>query len=337
MAILTAGAEIPFDDPSRVAEARRTAVQVGRRLGLNEDDLDRLALVATELGTNLVRYAQEGSLLVAPGIGGMVAVDLYALDRGPGIIDVAQAMTDGYSTSGASGSGLGAIRRHADLFEVTSSIGVGTVIAVRVGGAGTSMDPWQVAGLAIPYPGESLCGDACLVVPGPRRLTLAVIDGVGHGEEAANASARAATVVEDMRDASPTATLGVIHERLRSSRGAVAGIAVVDLDQRLVRYAGVGNITGVLLGDQDPRHLVSVAGTLGHRTAPITESAYPFPAGSRLVMHSDGLSTHFAGAPFAGGTDRHPLIQVALRIHDRRRLRDDLSIVMIRETPRLLA
>ncbi|HEY0779732.1 MAG TPA: ATP-binding protein, partial [Gemmatirosa sp.] len=114
------GQVIPVDEASRVGEARRAAVATAHALGFDEADTARVALVATELATNLVRHAVGGQLVVQSADG--PAVDLLAVDRGPGIADVRRAMVDGYSSGGTSGTGLGtglgAVRRQADAVDL---------------------------------------------------------------------------------------------------------------------------------------------------------------------------------------------------------------------------
>src|SRR5687768_12916861 len=87
-------------EPSQVGEARRGAVLMAERLGFDEESSGRLALVVTELGTNLARHAVRGQLLVAGHIGPAgEAIEVLSLDRGPGMADVNACLRDGYSTS----------------------------------------------------------------------------------------------------------------------------------------------------------------------------------------------------------------------------------------------
>ena len=132
-------------DRSRVAEARRLAVQVSTAQGFNEKDAGRVAIVATELATNLVKHAGGGEIVIssfddAEGKG----LELLALDKGPGIVDLNKALADGHSTSGTAGTGLGAIRRSADVFAVSSRGGRGTAVLARLKPRGSRL-PSRVA------------------------------------------------------------------------------------------------------------------------------------------------------------------------------------------------
>ena len=106
---------LDVDETSQVGAARRRASALGQAHGLDTDAIGRLALVVTEAATNIVKHGRGGMLVLRPlrhGIG--AAVEVLALDKGPGIPNVERAMADGYSSAGTAGQGLGAIRRLSD-------------------------------------------------------------------------------------------------------------------------------------------------------------------------------------------------------------------------------
>ena len=93
----------------------------------------KVAIIATELGTNLVKHAKDGEILLRTvSRRHTTGLEMIGLDRGPGIKDVNQAFYDGHSTAGTSGTGLGAIVRIASEFDVYSQPSKGTVIVARV-------------------------------------------------------------------------------------------------------------------------------------------------------------------------------------------------------------
>src|SRR5690606_10679888 len=127
MEILTAGVRIAHR--SDVAEWRRRVAALAERAGLDETATARVALVVTELGTNLVRHAGGGwgdasAREGRPGHG----VDVLTVDGGPGIADLGRALGDGYSTAGTPGTGIGAVRRQSACFDVFTQAGRGTVV-----------------------------------------------------------------------------------------------------------------------------------------------------------------------------------------------------------------
>ena len=110
---------VAVEDSSQVGEARRAAATVAADAGLSETERGAVAVIVTEMATNLARHARGGRVLIsAIGSPPAVGVELLALDDGPGIGNMHRAMDDGFSTAGTAGQGLGAIRRMAHEFDV---------------------------------------------------------------------------------------------------------------------------------------------------------------------------------------------------------------------------
>ncbi|MEO6595397.1 MAG: ATP-binding SpoIIE family protein phosphatase, partial [Planctomycetota bacterium] len=214
-------AAVAVTEPSQVGQARRTANWLSERAGLGETDRGRAALVATELATNLHRHARDGQLCfrTSNGTAG-IGLEMLAIDRGPGMPDLARCMVDGYSTGGSPGTGFGAMRRIADELDVHSRQPTGTVVVARVFARrddtlGRLAAGVQWAAVCVPAPGESVCGDAWAVAERPGRVMFLVADGLGHGVPAAEASTRAAEVLVGDGGETPGRLLEIAHERLR--------------------------------------------------------------------------------------------------------------------------
>ena len=100
------------------------------------------------------------------------------------------------------------------------------------------------------------------------------------------------------------------------------------------RYAGLGNISAILtLASGGRQNMVSHNGTAGHSAARIHEFQYPFPRDAVLVMHSDGLATHWDLAAYPGLRTRHPSLIAGVLYRDHSRRRDDVTIVVVKERP----
>jgi hypothetical protein len=99
-----------------------------------------------------------------------------------------------------------------------------------------------------------------------------------------------------------------------------------------VRYVGLGNIAGTILPQTGPsRHLVSTPGTAGHQARKIVEFTYPWEPGCLLLMHSDGLQTHWSLDPYPGLRERHPSLIAGVLYRDYARKRDDVTVIVARE------
>jgi anti-sigma regulatory factor (Ser/Thr protein kinase) len=334
-----------LDDGSQVGEVRRTSVALAAELGFSEADRGRIALVMTEAARNTVAHGGGGRLLLrAISAEGKTGIEALFQDKGPGIQDVEVAFRDGHSTAGTPGTGLGAIARQSDFFDLYSAPGLGTVLLTRFT-ARTGRDgkpdsalrgdrsgpPLELAGLCIPRPGETACGDACAVARHGSREFLMMADGLGHGPLAEAASTEAVRVFRQTLALHPGEILSEMHAALRSTRGATVAVAELDPDARQIHYVGVGNIAGYIVTDGTTRSMVSHNGTVGHQLHKIQEFTYPWPAGALVLLHSDGLQTHWQLERYPGLGRRHPSIIAGILDRDYARGRDDVGILVARE------
>src|SRR5688500_17370163 len=111
---------VPVTEVSQAAEARRIAVNAANNAGFSETDVGKVAIVVTEAGTNIAKFATGGEILISTRQSkGVKRLEVLAIDRGPGM-DVDRCVIDEYSTSGTRGTGLGAISRLASEFDAYS-------------------------------------------------------------------------------------------------------------------------------------------------------------------------------------------------------------------------
>jgi anti-sigma regulatory factor (Ser/Thr protein kinase) len=333
---LTAARVLPVAEASQAADARRTAVALARDLGFDETETGKVALVVTEAGSNLLKYGRGGEVIVRaldepPGAG----IEILALDRGPGMADMDRSLRDGHSTAGSPGNGLGAIRRLSGLFDLYSAPGAGTAVLARLWPEGPgSRRPapgLAVGAVSAPHRDETACGDAWVARVAVAVARLLVVDGLGHGPHAAEAAETAVKAFEATPALEPGPMLAAIHEALRSTRGAAVAVAALDVEGRTVRFAGVGNITGTMLdGGGRVRNFVSHNGIVGHQARRVQEFAYPWDPAALVVLHSDGLSSHWTLDPYPGLVQHHPAVVAGVLYRDFNRGRDDVTVVVAR-------
>ena len=325
----------PVDDASRVGEARRFAASAAAEIGLGEVESGRLALVVTELGTNLHRHARAGQLLIAarPALGD---VEVISIDEGPGIADVTQSMRDGYSTgSGSPGTGLGAVKRLSrefDLYSTLASDGVpgGTVCVARVGKAGHTGTPggMRYGAVNVCAPRETVNGDGWALALDGARASLMVADGLGHGPEAGRASDAAREVFVQQPFAEIAALLGDMHTALQTTRGAA--VCCLRMDSDAVRCAGAGNVVTRIVSGVTDRTMVTQHGSVGLQMRRAQEQALALPPYALAVVHSDGIETRWDPARIRPLLDRDPTLIAALLLRDHTRVRDDATVVVLR-------
>lgn len=327
---------LAINDPSQAGEARRIALALARSIGFDESEAGKVALVVTEAATNMVKHAGGGEVLLrslGPEQGG--GMEVLALDRGSGMGNVAQCMRDGHSTAGSPGTGLGAIVRLSDVFDIYSRPGAGTVLLAQFTKERRHqpINPVEMGAVCQPKPGEDVCGDSWAAELQAGRTMLAVADGLGHGVAAAAAAREAVRVFHQRLQLHPAELLEAVHLALRGTRGAAVAVLEINASQPQITFAGLGNIAARVLfnGSGSPeRHMVSHAGTAGHQRYRIQEFTYPWADDSLIVMHSDGLATHWDLAAYPGLSQRHPSIIAAVLYRDHSRRRDDVTVVVLR-------
>jgi anti-sigma regulatory factor (Ser/Thr protein kinase) len=319
---------------SEIASARRAGNELARRLGFDEVRTGQVALVITEAATNIVKHALEGEILLRSlEHAGKFGVEIIALDRGPGMANVALRMEDGNSTAGTYGVGMGAIRRLAQEFDVYSAEGQGTALLMIVWSDGVCHMPraWQVGAVCLPVAGEDLCGDAWDMGMGETGVTVCVADGLGHGPDAALASDPAVVLAAERPDLSATALMALAHAALHGTRGAAMAIAVIDEQKEQLSFVGVGNIAGCIFHGGARRHLMSHNGIVGSNLRKVQEFVHPWAADALLILHSDGIATRWDLDLYTGLIFRHPSLIAAVLYRDFARQRDDTMVVVLRQ------
>jgi serine/threonine-protein kinase RsbT len=124
---------VPVQSDTDVIVARQQGRALAARLGFSSSDATIVATAISELARNIVLYAMRGEIVLAienHNSNGPILV-ITARDEGKGIADLRLALQDGYSTSGRLGVGLPGVRRLMDEFEISSTVGRGTVVVVK--------------------------------------------------------------------------------------------------------------------------------------------------------------------------------------------------------------
>ncbi len=127
------------------------------------------------------------------------------------------------------------------------------------------------------------------------------------------------------------ATLKLVDQALIKTRGAAGAIVEVSAAEGHVTAAGVGNISMRILNNGGSKSFGCDNGTLGTGLPRIREYTQPWVIGSVLVMHSDGVKTHWNHEDYPGLTRRHPGLVAGLLYRDFRRERDDVTVMVVRQ------
>ena len=330
---MTSSHRITVMDESQVGAARRYVAETCAQLSTQEIFHGKAAIVVTEIARNVVRHGKGGEVIVRricppapPG------VELVALDHGPGLRNLTECLRDGFSTAGSMGTGLGAIKRLSDRFEVLSKPGQGTVAWIRLytRDAGTVPRAFESVGISVAVAHEELCGDGWEVLETDGVLRAMVVDGLGHGLFAEQASREAIAVFRSQAGTGVAPTLKLIDQALVKTRGAVGAIAELNPRKGHVAAAGIGNVSMRILQNGQSKSFGCDNGTLGAGVKRITEFKHPWVDGSVLVMHSDGIKTRWSLDDYPGIARRHPGLIAGLLYRDFQRGGDDATVLVVR-------
>jgi|SRR5215471_2284008 len=324
---------IEVSESSQAGEARRRAVEYAQDAQMDEKSCGAVALATTEMATNLLKHAGRGHILLQR----LQANDddglrIISVDNGPGISNISRALFDGHSTAGTMGTGLGAIRRLSNSFDIYSKPGLGTVV---------SSEFWltpkkhtklksaiQVGVVSEPMPGEDVCGDGWGIRIHCDSLIAMVVDGLGHGVLAAEAAREAELVLAKTSERSPHNIVRETHDALKKTRGAAFGVTKIDASKGLILFAGVGNIATSIVAPDNSRSLASHNGILGQNMQRVQEFSVPWIDDSILVMHSDGLMTRWDLQQYPGICNKPPSLIAAVLHRDFCRKRDDVTVLV---------
>lgn len=335
---------VEISERSGVAEARRMAQRYASDLSLGAEREDRLAIVVTEMATNLLRHAAGGRILLqeipvqraGAAAEGARRLMVAAVDTGPGIPDIGRALQDGYSTlapgiGGSGGVGLGAMQRLADTFDIHSEPGAGTVVCCSFGAANPQLAGVDLAGFRMNYPGEIECGDNWTARVRDGVVEILVIDGLGHGPRAAAAAEETLKAFALRRDKDLVTLMENLSEDVRATRGSVAGLLQIEAANNRAYYGGIGNITAMVAAPGSAtRRLISRDGRLGGPARSLQTEELDLRPGDTLILHSDGIAT-LRGIDRMTGLLRHsPGLIAASLMRDHNRGRDDACVVVAR-------
>jgi serine/threonine protein phosphatase PrpC len=181
-----------------------------------------------------------------------------------------------------------------------------------------------------PLAGQIECGDACLVHPRSDGALLAVVDGLGHGREAAQSAELACSVLMQYANDPILELFRRCNDSLVAERGAAMSIATIDQAAATLTWAGVGNVDGVLVhaplfGGAKREHVLMRGGVVGYRMPPVRTTTLPLAPGDRIVLATDGIDSHFAESTLLHGAPQ----ETADWILDHHGKRSDDALVLV--------
>lgn len=316
--------------------ACRTAREMVMALGFSAVQGEEIVLVVSELATNLLQHATSGTIVLMPvEEGDRHGIQVESIDQGPGIPDIELAITDGFSTAGNLGNGLGSINRLMDEFEITSQVreNSGTHIRCkrwRRDYRVAETTPLDVGVASRPYPGMNLNGDAYTIKRWEHFALVAVIDGLGHGQYAHRAARTAQDYINRHYDQPLPDLFRGVGRACRATRGVVMAIARFDNHRNTFTFASIGNIEARVIGSPAPVRFLIRRGIIGSNAPSPSITEHPWRSPYLLVLHTDGLMTHWQWDDFSQlvGSSATRIAQELLR--KLAKDNDDATVVVVK-------
>ncbi|HEX5734254.1 MAG TPA: ATP-binding protein [Blastocatellia bacterium] len=343
---------VVLNEEARIGQARRALRRCAAELEFTERQMAEIDIAVKEVGSNAIKFGRStgqiyftetDTRLDPPGL------EIIYVDKGPGIEDTAAAIEDGYTTTGSMGAGLGAVKRMVDEFYIYSTVpsstrrlsmygrtNHGTTIVLRkyltegAPHASNAQSCWGA--FTRPQVGEESNGDGYIIKTFEDRQLIAIIDGLGHGEGARAATAAAIASIEENSGSSVEVILREAHEALRSTRGAVMGLALIDWTNRTVEYTGIGNTDFRVLGASKPLRFISLNGTLGSRLDRVKVFKEQLPRAATMILSTDGISDRWDLDNYPGLLGLDPQLFCGVVMRDYGRPNDDATILCGRLT-----
>ncbi|HWB94583.1 MAG TPA: ATP-binding protein [Puia sp.] len=279
-------------------DAAGMAMHLAERTGFAHLECQLIATAVSEISTNAIRYAGKGRINIGL-TGNNKGLSILVEDNGPGIGDTRKAMADGFTTSRNSlGVGLGAARRAMDFFQVDSQPGKGTRIRMEKY-LPLPSHTIQYGIASLPDEHYDINGDGWLIKEySGDKVLVAVIDGLGQGQNAYHSSSLAKAVIEENLYAPLDVILNKCHTAFKDKgRHYGASIGLLLIKPGSFQYAAVGDTFLKFLTGRR-QQLTSQRGIVGQFRMPVVRIVKKTASkkGMLFALCTDGIKDHFTGA-----------------------------------------
>jgi len=326
------------------AEARRAGRELASRIGFDEPEAEEIAIVISELASNIVKHARRGALALRPvERDGNPGVEIEATDEGPGLADPEAAIGDGFTTTGSLGCGLGAVNRLLDELEV--GLREGAEAGLRLRGRRWIHDRRSGAPAAIPlhfgvatrpHAGMTINGDSFVACRWKGGALAGVVDGLGHGAFAHRAAETARHYLEMHREEPVEALFRGTARACRPTRGVVMAVARFEVAEPTalpvggvrLSVAALGNVEVRFARAEETSHLSFPRGIVGFSSTLPRPLDFLWVPGDMLILASDGLDPRWKWTDFPGLRDA-PAARIAETLLKRLGRDDDDATVLV--------
>ncbi|OGU33665.1 MAG: hypothetical protein A2068_08980 [Ignavibacteria bacterium GWB2_35_6b] len=151
---------------------------------------------------------------------------------------------------------------------------------------------------SVAFPGQKESGDLYIIKELPEKVIIGVVDGMGHGHEAAVAAKLAVDTLEANADQSVIKLIKLCHEKLKPTRGAVMALASINYSDETLTWLSIGNVEGMLLrADSEIKpsyeNIFMCPGVIGYRLSQLNATIIPISKGDMLILSTDGIRSDY--------------------------------------------
>jgi anti-sigma regulatory factor (Ser/Thr protein kinase) len=321
--------------PAEIQRASKAARKLSSDLGFSPAECEEIALVVTELASNLIKHGRGGIIrLSSIEEDSRVGIQIDSDDNGPGIADVERALTDGFSTTGSLGTGLGTVNRLVDQLEFSAHPHRAGLHVFCQRWRRPSIKTFAVRQLEFGATTRSCRmlpdnGDAIILRQWEGHALTGVIDGLGHGQLAKKAAQTARQYIEQHFDQPLMSLFRGVGRTCRATRGVVMALVRFDLVRQKLAVANVGNVEVRLTGGERPSFIIR-RGIIGLNAPDPVVTEHSWTPSSIMAVHSDGLQTHWHWEDFRDLMREDPGVIALQMLRKLGKLEDDATVVVVK-------
>jgi anti-sigma regulatory factor (Ser/Thr protein kinase)/serine/threonine protein phosphatase PrpC len=323
---------------SDINTAKRKAKTFASAIGFNNIIMEKIGLTVSELSSNLIKHAGGGKIIISKiEKDRQLGIKIESVDDGPGIMDLKQALINGFSSSGTLGYGLGTVIRLMDEvdFKAESQIGGGSHIIckkwLRKHSWSDKLCPLDISVASRPHKSCRMNGDAFIIKKWEKYVLVGIIDGIGHGEHAHKAAQTARRYVETHYDQTLLNVFQGINRICQPTRGVVMALARINWLDEEISYASVGNIESRVFGGSHQLNFIARRGILGVSNPKPQIIEGRWNQNHILVLFSDGLRSHWNWESFSHLLDRPAAPFARELLNQLAKDNDDATVLVIKE------
>ncbi len=296
--------------------------------------LDKVKTCVLELSKNIAMHSKGGILTISLYKGNN-SCKLVIQSRNNIVkrIDFEYAFTEGYTTAGSLGSGLGIINDIMDYVNIETVDNELIIICektVELSEQQNFICPFDIGLATRPHPRMKVNGDSYFTKQWDDKILISVIDGLGHGQYAERASTKAKNYLANHYTIPVRNMFPGISRACRSTRGVVVGIMKINFVKDYVEYGGIGNISVMSFGGRKNLILHNQRGILGIKTIfpPIMELS--LDECSTIWMFSDGISSSKLSAFYPKSIGMSAMETARFVLNHYSKDNDDATIIVLK-------